>query len=382
MSEQRDLEEQAASLAWSRCLKQDEMVPSEGVGPEDPTAAVDENLVREYTELLGMLPQALEPAVPSLSTKVRLLAVVGGDAAASGTMRRRGVRPAATLGVAGGERTVDELTFQAVQGDPSWHQERAAEGAGAAEKPLAGDRSAVDVTLHHGVAEEGVERPPATVTALPSRDVPVGDRMLDGVDDRGEVAAERRASSGTPWLSWAMAAMLGFCMLGLGFLAGEARQQQATIARLQSDLLQQQVSVEDPGLERLLDELSTTKRRLRMVTEVARTAYPLRTVSTTGDARNRPDGIMYVCGQHQRWYLNVNGLEPPSPGKEYHLWFMTEDGTVDGGVLDVEPGALAIKEASSMPPGTRGFSITLEDAGVEGEPEGLMVLLGEQAVSL
>ncbi len=378
MSEQRDLEEQAASLAWGQCLEQGEGSAVKGFEGDAPCGAIDESLVREYTELLGLLPQALEPAVPNLSTKVRLLAVVGGDAAASGTMRRREAqRPPSAMAAAAAARTVEELTFQAAKGDPAWPQ-----GGVAEDRATLLDRSAVDVTLHHGVAGDPSDHPSASVTVLPSREEPDRDDMSFGQGYGAEVDSKRPAASGTPWLSWAMAAMLGFCMLGLGYLAGESRQQEATIAHLQADLLEQQVKVEEPGLERLLDELSTAQRRLRMVTEVARTAYPLRTVSTATDAQSRPDGIMYVCGQHQRWYLNVKGLEPPSPGKEYHLWFMTADGTVDGGILDVEPGVLAIKEANSMPVGTRGFSVTLEEAGVGGEPEGLMVLLGEQAVSL
>lgn len=363
MSEQRDFEEQALEAAWNRCLE-----PEGAADPGVSGAAVDEALVREYTELLGLLPHALEPAVPSLSTKVRLLAVVGGDAAASGTMRRREAHRPGTSDPATDGRSVEELTFQtarpSVQEQPAWDGDVDASQDGL---------SAVDVTLHHGTVGESVDDLPATVSDLSAR--------------RAEVAAEVGGSSSarsrsTPWLAWGMAAMLAFCMLGLGYLAGEARQQQATIARLQADLQERAAAGDDLDIEGLLAELATSKRRLAMVTEVAQSAYPMRTVSTTPDAKSRPEGIIYVCGQHQQWYLNVKGLEPPSPGKEYHLWFMTDGGTIDGGTLDVEPGAQAVKEASSMPSGTHGFSITLEDVGPHEAPEGLMVLLGEQAVSL
>ena len=45
------------------------------------------------------------------------------------------------------------------------------------------------------------------------------------------------------------------------------------------------------------------------------------------DSARRPEGIVYVCGAHQQWYLSLRGLDPPAEGGEYHLWFMTEDGS-------------------------------------------------------
>lgn len=383
MSEQLDREDRAIEMALSRCLEH---------GDADATFEsmedVDESLLRQYTELLGLLPYELEPATPSLSTKVRLLAVVGGDAGASGSMSARTERPVASAAVRGpvavpaAERSVEEMTFQAATlGNPRPSNE-----------PLDDipmyEPSPVDVTLRHGTAE-GVGSSAAEATR-PSAAATPEMRIVPDDDGVPEVAAPGFYGSPPPrpsWATWAMAAMLGVCMLGLGFLIGQSREQVAKIADLE-ERLQQQPEVDldagdrDPTIITLQDDLATAQRRLRMVTEVAQSVYPMRTVSTQTAVDNRLDGTIYVCGQHQRWYLNVKGLAPPAPGKEYHLWFITEDGTIDGGVVDVVAGAMAEKDANSMPPGTRGFSVTLEDEGVRDTPEGLMVLLGEQAVSL
>ncbi len=58
---------------------------------------------------------------------------------------------------------------------------------------------------------------------------------------------------------------------------------------------------------------------------------------------------------------------------------MTEDGKVDGGVLEVRPGAPSEMEAQSMPSGTHGFLVTLETPDA---PEGLQILLGESPINL
>ena len=375
MSEEFTREDLAIEAAMSRCLEQGDVMD-----PLEPGDVADEALIREYTELLGLLPHELEPVAPKLSTKVRLLAVVGGEAGASGTMSPRSASPPARSRVVEEtpQRSVEELTFQT-----------ASVGEGAASPVETVERrSPVDVTLRHSTEDEprsGVVPSSEGSTHGHLRAVPAA-APVEAVDSapRPEALQPLPARPSTPWTQWAMAAMLALCMLGMGYLVGQSREQQVTIARLQDDLQRSALvsTEEDPGLSELLSDLNLTKKRLRMVTEIARSAYPMRTVSNVASAQ-RPDGMIYVCGQHQRWYLNVQGLEPPMPGKEYRLWFITDQGTVDGGVLDVEPGALVEKEANSMPMGTRGFSITLEDVAEDLDgPEGLMVLLGEQAVSL
>ena len=72
---------------------------------------------------------------------------------------------------------------------------------------------------------------------------------------------------------------------------------------------------------------------------------------------------------------------PPAPGEEYHLWFMTEDGKIDGGTIDVRSDTSSEREAMSMPDGTEGFVVTLERPRQD-DPESLTVLLGEKPINL
>lgn len=311
-----DREDQAILAAWQVLESGDAPSGTHEAGtgnPETGTAeddAPDDALVREYTELLGLMAYELEPAVPSAETRTRILAMVSDD---------------------GG----------VVEGSP-------------------------EAGRVVGSAEHFQPQPSATPQAEASEASPFS-------------TPTHGAQRG---LTWLMAAMLGLCLLGLGFLAGQTQQQQSTIAQLTAELDRQAVEAEKTT--GLLDELTTVKRRFDMVTRIARQAYPVQAVANEVEGQRGPEGTIYVCGAHQRWYLNIDGLDPAPPGKEYRLWFLTEGGTVAGGRLDVEDGATAELEAQTMPNGTQGFSVTLEDASTAAptEPQGLTVLLAEDSVSL
>ncbi len=191
-----------------------------------------------------------------------------------------------------------------------------------------------------------------------------------------KTAAGAPAAPRSPW-RFAQAAALAASLVGLGFLSATVWQQNQRIAQLNQQV-QAAASNRDDVL-RARNESAALRDRLDMITTVARYAYPMRTVSTAGSAQKKPEGIVYVCGMHQQWYLSLRGLEPPAEGGEYHLWFMTDNGKIDGGIVEVRPGAPAEMESRSMPKGTRGFLVTLETPE---EPEGLEILLGESAINL
>ena len=320
----------------------------EAAHPEDaalggPTAETgnDPQELREHLELVGLLAYQLDEEVPAPETRQRLLASVG-DRLRSELRSSLG---SAEVAVQPGRpelseaRPFDEVTLRERHSDP-----------------------ALDLDDRAGQVVDGSER------FAGGRDQP-----------------PQRSTWQSPWLSGLLAASLALCLVGLGFLAGRSSEQQATIDRLDQEitrLAQGQGSVDLP-VEGLLNELSATRRKLEMVTRVAHRAYPMDTIVPADPGAPQPDGMIYVCGAHQRWYLNVEGLEPAPAGKEYRLWFLTEKGPVAGGTLDVESGLPAEREASSMPLGTRGFSITLEAADDPADvPGGMMVLLGEDSVSL
>lgn len=174
----------------------------------------------------------------------------------------------------------------------------------------------------------------------------------------------------------AMAAVLVFSLIGLGYLLGKTQEQQSTIARLEENLQASQGHLVEAELEKQTE-------RLQMINAVARQFYPMQPVGEMSNVATQVGGRVWVCGQHQQWYLNLNGLEPPPPGQEYHLWFMTRDGAmVDAGAVELE-GSIAELDAMSMPAGTSGFAVTLEQCeGDYTQPEGEMLLVGDHSLPL
>lgn len=132
-------------------------------------------------------------------------------------------------------------------------------------------------------------------------------------------------------------------------------------------------------LDRQTEQIGLLEHQLRMVTTVARHAYSLQpaepTYVGTGTRRagtvpivheapaGAPRGVVYVCGHHQQYLVALQGLETPPAGQEYHLWFVTDAGMVDGGPLAVGADHRAAKEDAHLPPGTHGFLISLEPRG-------------------
>ncbi|MEM7352747.1 MAG: hypothetical protein AAF657_18275, partial [Acidobacteriota bacterium] len=200
----------------------------------------DAELVREYTELLGLLPYELEPETPSASLKDQILNRVRGAANAS---------PAAAA-----------------------------------------------------ARSEAVETfPTAPATPVPTPMMPAA------------TAAAPRS-----WSQLALAAAFAVCLLGLGFTGGLVWQQGQKIDELNrqlalvppspqpNPLLQGQMLQQGEMLQ-AQQELATLRDRLNMITVIARQAYPMRRVSHQAVRQGAAEGIVYVCGQHQRWYLHLQG---------------------------------------------------------------------------
>ncbi len=172
-------------------------------------------------------------------------------------------------------------------------------------------------------------------------------------------------------LNWALAAMLGLCALGLTFLAGQVHEQSAQLADLRAH-----------GAEHGAGTVASMHDNFELIRTIAPQVYPLQpsiNQATPVNAR----GMIYVCPNHQRWYLSLKGLPPSPKGETYHFWFMTEDGAVSGGPLDVGSDAAVVLEKSSMPKGTEGFTVTLEQEGsLAGVDKARVVLEASEAISL
>ncbi|MEM9558400.1 MAG: anti-sigma factor [Acidobacteriota bacterium] len=222
-------------------------------------------------------------------------------------------------------------------------------------------------------------RSPAETTLHRAGEAP----SVDGASSRPTATPAPR-----PWVSWAVAAVLLGCMLGLGYLAGTLGAARDTIERQTRELATVRDTVDSMRLDMASAQrdLELTRERLDMVTLTARQAYPMnaqRVVDTTGATRaDDAKGIVYVCGQHQQWLLSLTGLKQPPEGEIYRLWFMTTDGPIDGGILEVDENGDAAAEDLSMPHGTRGFSVSLEPAGEPPTVPHELILRGDEPVRL
>lgn len=211
--------------------------------------------------------------------------------------------------------------------------------------------------IRAGIAAEAPARSEPNVVRFPNRSEPAA----------GAAPASRTAPAGRS--TWAMAAVLAVCLVGVGYLWATVRFQSSAIARLESDLTAAQAV--NAEMTRIHDQYA-------MINRVARLYYPLRPMSASL-SQDPVIGRVWVCGQHQQWLLNVEGLKPAPPGYEYRFWFETADGKVAAGSVKVVDGEARLS-APSMPVGTRGFSVTLERKDSEAErPQGEVLLSGEQA---
>ena len=393
MSERNDKDlERTAEEALDRLARGwDPLSPSHSSGPAEETSATatssseDEALIASHLEAMSLLAYAVEPHAPSPELKQSIL-------------RAAAAEPKAPRPVAAPAQS--SKTIQSSEPMPSAPVRASIPSDATVDAP-------VDVTLRHMVS--GTREDPGDMTLVglgagestsgPGLDV--GDvRSFRPADEASQYTPTeyapppRAANSNVPL--YLLAAGLVFCLIGLGYLYGQLQTQNAQNIARQADLQAQ--------VQQARQDAESMRARVQMVTDVARTAYPMRQVSTGGGVRTgsrpdpgdvRPDGIVYVCGQHQRWYLSLSGFDPAPAGKVYHLWFKTADGAIDAGPLELTEDGRADVGDLSMPEGTQGFLVSLEDrigpeggvgregsAEADGEPHGQIILRGDQPVKL
>jgi len=182
----------------------------------------------------------------------------------------------------------------------------------------------------------------------------------------------------------ALAATLAVCLVGVAFLAGRVSEQHELIGALEQRV-EVSNALAEQQTELMAEQLRHQQKNLEMITEVARQVYPMRGVAgSTANASlsENPRGVIWVCGRHQRWYLSVQGLQPAPSGSDYTLWFVTDKGRVNGGVIDVSQQHPAELEAQFMPEGTRSFEVTLETGAPKSVPSGSPVLVADRSIAL
>ena len=225
-------------------------------------------------------------------------------------------------------------------------------------------------------------------------------RILAGLEGTPEPVAELRPPaepapaamfpqpSAAPRWGALLAASLALVVLGLGWLS---LRQQALVDKL--DQIASLDGANNPLVQenaRLRAELANAENRLDMVTVVAQSLYPLRPPGVDPrrptPAAHQPSGVMYVCPNHQQWYLSVRGLDPPPADSHYELWFVTRSGPVSNGPMEVRRYGTTELRAPTMPDGTTSMMITLEPTPDSGRPTaspaGPVVLEAGDAVTL
>ena len=176
--------------------------------------------------------------------------------------------------------------------------------------------------------------------------------------------------------------MVGFLGLVI-FLALQTRNQQRTIDALVVKLeerMDQQVE-----LEHLRAQLLDFEQRFDMITTVAAGLYPLRAPQGASEADPlAPRGVMYVCANHQQWYLHLQNLQPTPRGQAYFLWFLTDEGPVEMKNFRVETFGQRVQfRRTSMPPKTHGVVLSMQPMGdAPQRPGGAVVLSGDHSIKL
>ncbi|MDX1630349.1 MAG: anti-sigma factor [Thermoanaerobaculia bacterium] len=211
----------------------------------------------------------------------------------------------------------------------------------------------------------------------------------DPIPPRSSPEASSR-SSGVPY--W-VAAVLALLTVGLagGLVWGSSQlsaqrellaEQEAALRDLQRGLeeAREQQSALVAANRRALGEIES---RLGLVTDLSTEICPLRPPSKSPIPEAR--GVLYIAGDHQHWYLKVEGLEPPGESRIYRLWFAAgaEQRPLDAGSFRVSEGETVELGSRTMPEETRAAFITMEPVGAEGEgPKGPVVLYGDEVMTV
>ena len=179
----------------------------------------------------------------------------------------------------------------------------------------------------------------------------------------------------------ALAATLCFLLLGLSaWLYLQLGQQRQTIAQLQREIAAERTRAEEAIADARTVRTSELDLREKFALVTSR-AVQVSSMRPAGGTPLQPDarGVLFVAADHQHWYLSLDGLAPAESGKTYKLWFVADEGTVSAGSFTARPGAPVELSSKTMPAGTRGAVVTLEDDPAAPAPSGPEILRAEGA---
>lgn len=190
-------------------------------------------------------------------------------------------------------------------------------------------------------------------------------------------AATRAAAAPRRRGAWplALAATLALALGGLSlWLILEWAEQASTLASLQRELAEtrRQAEQSEARVRELSGSMARMEENFTLVTSAAVTVSPLRPAEESSAAR----GMLFVAADHQHWYLSVHDLAPAAAGRDYQLWWVTDQGMVSGGTFEARQGEKVELSSETMPANTRDVMITLEPEGGARTPTGPEVLRG------
>ena len=305
-----------------------------------PRAGADEasdTLARLYVETLGLLPYELEPIAPRPEVEEALFAAILGE-------------------------ETQDVVAQEEAGEAT--QDVAPEGREAflAEEPEPGSTKEVPP------AARGAEAAPGKGRA----------RLIPMPPPSARAAVQRRR-----WPT-ALAATLILGLLGLAaYLEIQVQEGKGTIADLQGEMaaLKEQAQAVTAEANRSQLDISDLREKFKIVTSPASEVRPLRP-DEKGPLQPAASGVLFVSADHQHWYLVLRNLQPAEGQKAYVIWFINEQGPVNGGWVSPRSGALAELTAKQMPAGTTDVRVTLEANPHVASPAGPLVLKAATSVAL
>ncbi len=238
----------------------------------------------------------------------------------------------------------------------------------APEEPSPEARKRLLDAIHGDETQPAVAPVIAAVPPRPTAEV----RPLRPVPAALPVAARRRAPRRWPL---ALAATLCFLLVGLSaWLYLHLGDQRRTIARLQDELTAERNRAEEAVAAARRSQNSEQELRANLALVASRVGVvgPLRPPAEA--PQPGAHGMLLVAADHQHWYLSLEGLQPAEPRKVYKLWFVADGGAVSAGSFTARPGAPVELSSETMPAGTTGARITLEEDAAVSAPAGPEIL--------
>ena len=200
--------------------------------------------------------------------------------------------------------------------------------------------------------------------------------------DVGDVVPFRAPAPQPRWVGLLAAAAV-LMAVGLAALSGvfyaQLSQQSDLIGALESELADRADADNASGdsLAQVRHELNEVRQRLGVFTSPDTRVCRL---ASRDAAQPGATGAVFMR-DGGGWVLTARNLQKCKLGREYRVWFVTEDGKLNGGSFFVKDEDTRVEiGADELPQGTIGVMITLEYPGeAEEEPAGPTVLFGDES---